>query len=80
MPAMKSKATDPWAAMDALMRTKPEPVGAEWFTAEQFGDRYGYSAAVAHNKLLAMFKSGKLDKWKGLSGTCRRITTKFRVK
>lgn len=79
MQAKKSQLTDPWAAIDALVKTDPEPTGPEWFTAAQFGERYGYDAATAHNKLDRLVKLGRLRSWKGLASANRRVTTKYRA-
>lgn len=73
------KQSNPWAALDALMKTDPEPTGPEWVTAEQFGARYGLSARAAFNKLKGLQSVGKMKRWKGLSLTTRRITTKWSI-
>jgi hypothetical protein len=79
-PSKVESTSSPWDAMDAIMRSNPEPIGPEWFTANQFGLRYGYDVDVAAMKLNRMHKKGLLEKWAGISITLRRKTVKYRLK
>ena len=73
------KQSDPWAAMDALMRTKPEPVGAEWFTVEQFRARYDLTNRQARDRLTKLQHEKRIEIWKGTSRECRRTLVKYRL-
>jgi hypothetical protein len=77
MRAKKSQAINPWAAIDAMVKQDPEPMGPEWFTKDDFAARYGYSPGQAYRKCKAMYKSGVLKSWSGISATNRRLTTKY---
>lgn len=81
MPAKTSKPTDPWAALDALIKFVPEPTGPEWFTVAQFASRYSLSEGQARKRCCDMAKQGVLDHWLGGSAASNgRITNKYRVK
>jgi len=81
MPAKTSKRTDPWAALDAIMATDPEPMGPEWFTCAEFADRYKMNPRTAHAKLANMARQGLLDKWSGRrEGHSGGHFCKFRMK
>jgi len=56
---------DPWAALDAIMATEPEPMGPEWFTVREFAQRYKMSTRNAQQKLGAMYDAGQLNRWRG---------------
>ena len=73
-------ANNPWAALDALMKADPEPMGPEWFTTEQFMVRYNLGLAASSKRLRDMRRLGKVDKWKGVSAVSRRITAKWRIR
>lgn len=78
---MKTKHTEcPWAKLDALMIAEPEPMGADWFTVEQFASRYGMSLPGAGQKLTRLFNSGKLNRWKGISKETHRQKCKYAPK
>lgn len=77
MPQKTSKATNPWAALDALMKTDPEPTGPEWFTVVQYTQRYGGSRSGNAAKLAF---DPRLASWKGLVRSTGKITIKYRVK
>ena len=77
MPRPTSKATDPWAALDAIVKREQEPMGPEWFTAEQFAERYQRSYSGAQSKCYRMVKSGLLKQWKGICPTSKRIIVKY---
>lgn len=77
MPRKTSTPTSPWAAIDALVRSNPEPTGPEWFTAAQYMERYGGAHAAVHRKLSA---DPRFEKWTGLGASARRTITKFRLK
>ncbi len=63
---MKTKTqSNPWAALDALMKTDPEPTGPEWFTTDDFAERYKLTVGGAAQRLKALVTAGKLKKWKG---------------
>lgn len=79
MRAKKSQAINPWAALDAMLKQDPEPMGPEWFTLKDFMTRYGYSETPALRRCKAMCKSGVLKSWTGLSATNRRLTTKYAI-
>lgn len=82
MPAKTSKLTDdPWAAMDAIIQFIPEPLGAEWFTPQQFATRYSLSHSQGVKRLKDLSNEGKLDHWRGGSvASGGRITNKYRAK
>lgn len=75
---MKSKPTNPWAALDSMMRYSIEPTGPEWFTAQQFAKRYGYSQQHSHKVLEGMVEAGKVEKWTGTLAGARRRGCKYR--
>lgn len=79
MSARKSKATDPWAAMDEMLAADKEPTGPDWFTVEQLMARYGLSQAGTHAKLKRLHAQGRVEKWFGFSFATRRRITKFRA-
>lgn len=66
--------------MDALIIAEPEPTGAEWFTVEQFADRYGMSRPGAASKLTRLYHEGKLNYWKGINKETRRQKCKYSLK
>ena len=68
---------DPWAAVDAIVKREVEPTGPEWFTAEQFADRYKLSARQAWSICNRLVKEGKFRHWKGTAANTRRITNKY---
>jgi len=68
------KQSNPWAALDAMMKSDPEPTGPEWFTVQQYTERYGGS--VQHNTS-KLNRDTRLKRWKGTSGHNRRITVKY---
>lgn len=74
------KSSSPWSRLDAIMKSDPEPTGPEWFTAEQFCQRYGISFGHAHQKLRAMKAEGKVEAWKGTGADSRRTIIKYRLK
>ena len=77
---MKTKPTDnPWAKLDALMKTEPEPMGAEWFTVGQFAARYGMSPEGSRARIHRMKAAKKLEHWKGVGGPHRRLLNKYRA-
>lgn len=80
MPAKKSQLTNPWAAIDALMKTDPEPTGPEWFTVEAFATRYGMSIPGAGQKLTRLAVAGTMDRWSGVSSISKRRINKYRLK
>ncbi len=76
-----TKPTDnPWAKLDALMTVEPEPMGGEWFTVEQFAQRYGMSLPGAGQKLTRLHATGKLKRWKGISRETHRQKCKYAPK
>jgi len=77
---MKTTKNNPWAAMDAIVNANPEPTGEEWFTVDQFAERYKLSRAGADGRLRRLMAGGILDRWKGVSGSSSRTNTKWRVK
>ena len=78
---MKSARTksDPWAALDALMKSEPEPTGPGWFTVDQCATRYGISIPGAQQRLNKMLSAGTVKRWKGVTASTRRVTTKWRL-
>lgn len=77
MPRPTSTSIDPWAAIDAIVQREAEPMGPEWFTVEQFADRYKLGAGRAWAVCNGLVKQGKLRHWKGTSLTTRRVTNKY---
>ena len=77
MQAKKSPVTDPWAAIDALVKTDPEPTGPEWFTLKEFSQRYGLSLYGATARLRKLEQAGKVKSWQGTSAANRRLVLKF---
>lgn len=65
MPRKTSKRTDPWAALDAIMKQDDEPVGDGWFSTQEFADRYNISYRNSFNRLEAMYRAGTVDRWRG---------------
>lgn len=81
MPRKTSRPTDPWAAMDALMAYEPEPTGPEWFTVQEFVQRYKMVHRTGHARLLDMERRGTVEKWIGHREGCRGgHVTKWRLK
>ena len=72
-----NKPTNPWAAIDAMVKQDPEPMGPEWFTKEDFAARYGYTLQTANNMCRRMFCDGKLKRWIGTASYNRRKTAKY---
>lgn len=66
-----------WAEMDKLYASNPEPMGAEWFTVEQFALRYGLSRSGAAHRLRG---DNRLESWVGHGGPKKRILRKYRIK
>lgn len=79
MQAKTSPHIDPWAAMDALVKTTAEPVGNGWFTLNDFMQRYDLSDYGARARLRKLEKAGKVESWKGTAAANRRVVLKFRV-
>jgi len=79
MPAKKSPLIDPWAAIDALVKADPEPVGDGWFTLYDFMERYNLSDYGARARLRKLERAGKVKSWKGTAAANRRVVLKFRV-
>ena len=77
MPRPTSKATDPWAALDAIVKREQEPVGPEWFTIDQFSERYQLSNKTSREKCCQLHKEGKLKRWTGFSPAYKRIIVKY---
>ena len=71
---MKKNHTNPWAAIDAIVKANPEPMGPEWFTVNDYTARYGGSNAQNHVKLSA---DTRFKKWTGVGGPNRRTISKF---
>lgn len=66
-----------WAEMDKIYNANPEPMGAEWFTIEQFAARYGMS----YNGAVCRLREDKqLERWKGMAGSPARLKIKYRIK
>ena len=77
---MKTKTQSPWARLDAMMKTDPEPTGPEWFTIGQFAARYDLSHAGAAVRLNKMERTKKVVRWKGrVAGSCG-VKCKYRLK
>jgi hypothetical protein len=77
---MKPSKNNPWAAMDAIVNTNPEPMGDGWFSTQEYVDRYKCTRDSAYGRLLRMKAAGLVDRWSGMGVTNRRTTTKWRVK
>lgn len=77
---MKTKTQhNPWAALDALMKTDPEPTGPEWFTIGQFAVRYDLTHCGAAVRLGKMERAGKVISWKGRAAGSSCIKRKYRL-
>lgn len=74
------KSTDPWGDIDKLMAHAAEPTGPEWFTVEQFRQRYGLGLNGAHNRVRSLARDGVLEVWKGKVAGVNAITCKYRLK
>lgn len=75
----KAVSADPWAKLDAIMAGSREPMGPEWFTAQDYAKRYGFSTFKAHKDLARMTANGVTEMWKGCGGENKRLCLKFRV-
>lgn len=71
------KQSNPWAAIDAIVKANPEPVGPEWFTVKEYSDRYGGAPNQNHAKLSA---DPRFKKWTGVGSSTRRVISKFCLK
>lgn len=80
MPARTSKATDPWAALDAIMAQEAEPQGKEWFTLDQMAARYGFSHQTARREAKDLVSRGLAEQWHGRMGPRNQPGYKFRLK
>lgn len=80
MPARKSRPIDPWAAMDALIKYSKRPDGPEWFTRQQFQDRYCMTCSGACSKLRKMVRAGLLEEWTGYIPTIKATGCMYRLK
>jgi hypothetical protein len=67
------KSTNPWAAIDAIVKTSPEPTGSEWFTADQYTERYGGN--VRHN-MAKLRRDARFEVWKDATN---RRPNKYRL-
>ena len=77
----QSNLSDPWAALDAIMATDPEPMGPEWFTRSQFQERYKFkSTAGAQRRLDGLEREGLVEKWTGKMAATNRVGFKYRKK
>lgn len=79
MPAKTSKPTDPWAALDAIMATEPEPMGAEWFTVLDFANRYKMGRSGAQSRCQKLCNAGLAETWAGVVSATGKFTRKYRV-
>ena len=77
MPQKKSTPTDPWAALDALVKREEEPTGPEWFTVDQFAERYKTSNCRARVRCEQMYRKGHLKRWQGVSSSSKRMMNKY---
>lgn len=68
---------DPWAALDKLYNSNPEPMGAEWFTVQEFAGRYGKSRPGAASCLK---EDKRLEKWVGIGAANKRMICKYRIR
>jgi hypothetical protein len=78
---MKTR-NNPWAALDAMMKTEPEPTGPGWFTVQDFLNRYGKGRTYtwAAQNLRAMHVAGKVEKWVGSSAGRNGKLLKYKIK
>ena len=74
------KQSDPWAALDAIMATEPEPMGPEWLTLWQLADRFNLSRPGAQHRAEKWLREGRISVWTGKLGQSKRIGNKYRVK
>lgn len=72
--------SDPWAALDAIMATEPEPTGNGWFTVIDFAKRYNMSRSGAQSRCQKLLITGKADTWIGVAASTGNVTRKYRVK
>lgn len=77
MPRQKSTATDPWAALDAIVKREEEPTGPEWFTVDQFAERYKMSDSRARFRCDQMYRKGQLKRWQGIGSGSKRMMNKY---
>ena len=77
---MKTKTqSNPWAALDALMKADPEPTGPEWFTIGQFAVRYDLTHGGAAYRLGRMERAKQVVKWKGRIVGSTGVKCKYRL-
>lgn len=77
---MKTKTqSNPWAALDALMKADPEPMGPEWFTIGQFAVRYDLTHCGAAVRLGKMERAKQVVKWKGRIVGSTGVKCKYRL-
>jgi hypothetical protein len=68
---------DPWAALDKLYNSNPEPTGPEWFTVQEYAERYGLSINGSASRLN---NDKRLEKWIGMGGPNKRTLAKYRIR
>lgn len=79
MKKTNNNSSDPWAALDALIKQTEEPKGPEWFYTEDFSSRYKLSTPHSHTKLKKLLRMGLVEQWKGrVAGKTGGICSKWR--
>jgi len=73
------KHTNPWDKLDKILRYEQEPMGSEWFTAQDLCSRYGYSERTAHSKLQDLVKKKQVEVWKGYCKSIKHNGSKYRI-
>jgi hypothetical protein len=68
------KPTNPWAAIDAIVKAAPEPTGPGWFSIEEYTERYGGNPA--HN-MAKLRKDPRFERW---SDPTNRRPNKYKLK
>lgn len=77
MPARTSKATNPWAAIDDVIRGEFEPIGQEWRDIQQLKQAWGINRSNAMTRANKLVQEGKLKRWSGLSLRLKRRICKY---
>jgi hypothetical protein len=74
-----SKHTNPWDKLDKILSYEQEPMGTEWFTAQDLCNRYGYSERTSHSKLQALVKKKQVEVWKGYCKSIKHTVSKYKI-
>lgn len=66
--------------MDALVGTTREPQGPEWFSTDDYMERYAVSRQAASRSLKRLMAEGKIERWEGNISSIGRYGYKYRLK